>query len=52
VQRELERGGIDVVGGLTEIDVVVGAHHVVLAALLSQNLQRAVGDHFVDVHVR
>ena len=52
VKRELHRRRIHVVRRLTEIDVVVRVHDVVLAALLPENLQRAVGDDLVGVHVR
>ncbi len=52
VKRELHRGRINVVGRLAEIDVVVRVNDVVLPALLAEDLERAIGHHFVCVHVR
>ena len=51
VQRHAHRGGIHVVGGLAEIDVIVGRDHVIGATLLVGELERTVRDHFVGVHV-
>src|SRR6185437_5852483 len=52
VQRELQRRGIYVIRGLREIDVVVGVHFVVLAAVVAEQLERAIRDDLVGVHVR
>src|SRR5688500_4503678 len=52
MERELYGGGIDVVGGLTEVDVSVRVHERVVAPLASENLPRAMGDHLIRVHVR
>ena len=50
-QREPERGRVDVVGRLPEVDVVVRVDVLVLALLVAERLQREVGDHLVGVHV-
>jgi hypothetical protein len=52
VQRELQRGRIDVVRGLAEVDVVVRVDESVLAATFPRELEGAVRDHLVGVHVR
>src|SRR3984893_6900284 len=52
MKRELHRGRIDVVRRLAEIDVVVRVNDIVLAALLAQYLEGAIGHHLVRVHVR
>src|SRR6185437_10066138 len=51
VQRQLDRRGIDVVGRLAQIDVVVRVDNVVRATRKTQRLQGEVGDHLVRVHV-
>ena len=48
---ELERRRVGVVGRLRAVDVVVGVQVRVLPALVPEDLQGAVGDHLVDVHV-
>ena len=52
VHRELDCRWINVVGGLAEVDVGVGADDVVLAALVAHELESTVGDYFIGVHVR
>jgi hypothetical protein len=49
---EFHGGGVDVVGGLGEVDVVVGVQPGVVALGAAEDFQRAVGDDFVGVHVR
>ena len=49
---EFDRGGVDVVGGLGEVDVVVGVQAGVIALGVAQDFQGAVGDDLVGVHVR
>ncbi|MNJ60355.1 hypothetical protein D3C77_560780 [compost metagenome] len=44
-------GGKAVVGALRAIDVVVGVHRALAAALAGGDLVGATGDHFVDVHI-
>ena len=48
---EAHGGGVDVVGGLRQVHVVVRVAERVLAAGAAQQLQGAVGDHLVGVHV-
>ena len=43
--------GIGVVGGLRAVDVIVRVAVLVLALLVAHQLERAVGDHLVGVHV-
>src|SRR5690349_23380504 len=51
-QRGQADGGRDhVVGGLRHVDVIVGMHRLVRAALPAQQLVRAIGEHLVTVHV-
>jgi hypothetical protein len=49
---ELHRGGVDVVGGLGEVHVVVGVQPGVVALGVAKDFQGAVGDDLVGVHVR
>src|SRR5207302_318187 len=42
---------VDVVRGLALVDVVVGMDEALLSALAAEELARAVGEHFVHVHV-
>src|SRR6185312_13813267 len=49
--RDVHGGGVDVVGGLREVHVVVGVQVPVVPALVAQELQRPVGDDLVGVHV-
>jgi hypothetical protein len=48
---DVHRGGERVVRGLTEVHVVVGMHRLLAAELPADQLDRAVADHLVDVHV-
>ena len=48
---DMHRGRVGVVGRLAEIDVVVGVDRLLGADLAAEHLDRAVGDHLVDVHV-
>ena len=52
VQRELHRGRIDVVRRLAQVDVRVRAHRRVVAARATEQLERAVRDDFIRIHVR
>jgi hypothetical protein len=47
----VDRGGDGVVRRLAEVDVVVGVHRFLAAALAGQDLVGAAGDHLVGVHV-
>ena len=47
----VHRRGKDIVRGLPAVDLVVGMHAALLAALASQELARPVGEHLVHVHV-
>ena len=49
--RELARGGIGVVRRLRMVDVIVGMDIVVVTARAPTDLERAVGDDLVHVHV-
>ena len=51
MKRELHRRRIDVVRRLAQIEMIVGMNDVVLPARLAEDLERAVGHHFVGVHV-
>ena len=48
---ELGRGRIGIVGGLALVDVVVGGEVLVLTLLVAEELESAVGDDLVGVHV-
>ena len=50
--RDLDRGRVDVVGRLAQVDVLVGVDVVVLALLVAEQLERPIGDDLVGVHVR
>jgi hypothetical protein len=50
--RDPDRGGIDVVGRLTHIHMPVRVNHRVVTLVEAEDLQCAVGDDFVGVHVR
>ena len=50
-QADVQRGRVDVVGRLRRVDVVVRVAVLVLALRVAQQLERAVGDHLVGVHV-
>ena len=47
----MQRGRVRVVRGLRQVDVVVRAAVLVFALLVAHQLERAVGDHLVRVHV-
>ena len=49
--REAQRGGVGVVGALVEVEVVGRRDAGVVAGLRAEDLQGAVGEHLVDVHV-
>src|SRR5882672_367432 len=51
VQRHLDGGRIDVVGALAHVDVFDRVQIAVLAAPVAEQLEPAVGDDFVGVHV-
>ena len=48
---DVHRGREGVVGGLAAVDVVVGMHRRLAAALAAEQLVGAAGDHLVGVHV-
>ena len=50
-QGQTRRRREDVVGGLADVDVIVRVDARVRAARLAQDFGRAVGEHFVGVHV-
>ena len=45
-------GGKAVVGGLGLVNVIVGVHRRIAAARLPGQFVGAVGQHFVDIHIR
>ena len=51
VQRELHRRGVDVVGALRPVDVVVGVAVIVVPTRMAEQFERAIGDDLVGVHV-
>ena len=51
MQREPQRRRVYVVGGLRQVDVRVGRETLIVAARRPHQLERAVGDDLVDVHV-
>ena len=50
--RDLAGRRNDVVGGLAAVDVVVGIDQAVIALLTAEQLNGAVGDDFIGVHVQ
>jgi hypothetical protein len=50
-RRHVKRRRKGVVGGLTEIDVVVGIDRGTVAARLAEDFRRAPAEHLIDVHV-
>ena len=50
-EGEADGGGIDVVGGLTAVAVVVGPAVLVVALFVAHQLEGTVGNHLVGVHV-
>jgi hypothetical protein len=51
VQRELHRRRVDVIRALAHVDVLDRMQILVLAALMSEELETAVRDHLVRIHV-
>src|SRR5258708_6285397 len=51
-RRDMHRGREAVVGGLAHVDVVIGADRLLQAQLTAQQLDGAVRQHLVDVHIR
>jgi hypothetical protein len=51
MQRDLHRRGIDVVRALAHVDVVERMQEGVIAPAAAHQLERAIGDHLVRVHV-
>jgi hypothetical protein len=47
----VQRGGKDVVRALPHVHMIVRVHQRMIAALAAEQLDGAVGDHFVGVHV-
>ena len=52
IEPQVDGRRVGVVGRLRAVDVVVGRAVLVLAAAMAHDLERAVGDHLVGVHVR
>ena len=50
-ESQTERSWICIVGRLSAVHVVVGRNDGVLAALVAENLECAVGNHLVGIHV-
>ena len=50
--RHMHRRREGVIAGLAEVDMVVGMHRALAAKHAASALDRPVGDHLVDVHVR
>ena len=48
---QVHGGGKDVVGGLAQIDVIVGVNRRLAPQDPARQFDGPVGDHFVDVHV-
>src|SRR5690606_26497039 len=51
IEREPDRRGIDVVRALRQVQVVERMQHLVVALRVSEELERAVAEHLVRVHV-
>ena len=51
-RRDMHGGREGIVGGLAEIDVIVGMDRVLGAELAAEELACPVGDHLVQIHVR
>ena len=49
--RELDRRRVHVVGGLAAVHIIDRVEVLVLAEFVTENLETAVGDHLVGVHV-
>ena len=50
-RRDLERGRVDIIGALADIDMLVGVQLCIVAARMAQNFQSAVGDHLIGIHI-
>ena len=50
-QRHFDTGGVDVVGGLSAVDMVVGMNERIIAFFTAQKLDGAVGDYLVGIHI-
>ena len=50
-ESETDGGGIDIVGGLSAVAVVVRQAILVVALLVAHDLEGAVGNHLVGIHV-
>ncbi len=48
---DVHGSGEGVVGGLRHVDVIVGMNRLLAAQFAAGDLNGAIGDHFVDVHV-
>ena len=51
VGGQLQCGGVNIIGALAEVDVLMRVQVLIVAALVAHQLQRTVGDHFVGVHI-
>ena len=51
-RRDIDRRRVGVVGGLAEVDMIIGVELPVVTFAVPQDLERPVCDHFVGIHVR
>ena len=51
-RRDIHGRGVDVVGRLAQVHVFIGVKPFVVAALVAEDFQRAIGDDLVRIHVR
>ena len=51
VESDVCKCGISIIGGLREIDVVVGITVLVVSMLVAEDLERPIGDHLVGIHI-
>ncbi len=49
--RNVHRGRKNIVGRLTEIDLIIRMHGTRCTAYTAQQLRCAIGEHFVHVHI-
>ena len=50
--RNVHRRGKRIVGGLTEIDMIVRVDRILRAYDTAQHINRPIGDDFIGIHVR
>ncbi len=49
--RQFYRCWVDVIGGLGAINMIIGMQILILAFIITQDFQTAIGNHFVGVHI-